>query len=127
MRLALLFGITFLTIRWYVFSHSPNSLPQKVTDTQTLLTKKDAFAGRYVRLKGTVANCYYVPGIGYYELVDTNGYAISILCDHYPPVPDQLYEVIIYVHPLIRMEKSIMLQLEVKVPPKEKFFSQIKN
>lgn len=110
--------LTFAIVRWYVFSITPDDTvhDQPVTSQGIFQKERDAFVDQQLRFQGVVVESYYLLGIGYYELQDSKGATISIFCDHYPPAANQLIEVIVFVSPLLKVDKSLTLQLEVEVP-----------
>ncbi len=110
--------LTFAIVRWYVFSITPNDTvhDQPVTSQGIFQKERDAFVDQQLKFQGVVVESYYLLGIGYYELRDSDGYIVSVFSDNYPPAVDSLVEVVVYVRPLIKVDESITIQLEVEVP-----------
>ena len=110
--------LAFWLLRVFLFSAvlDPAAWKQSVTSQRVFVQERDAFVGQQLKFRGMVVDSYYLLGVGYYKLQDSRGDVINILCDHYPPASNQLLEVIVYVSPLLKIDKSLTLQLEVVVP-----------
>lgn len=117
-RIILFSVLVFFGLRFFLFNNTvdPSALEQPVVSQKSFLQHRDAYVGQQRRFQGVVIDSYYLLGVGFYQLMDSNGDAITIFCDHYPPPSDQLFEVVVYVSPLAKLDNSLTLQLEVGVP-----------
>lgn len=110
--------LAFCMVRWSVFNITLDDtvLDQSVTTQGIFQKERDAFVDQQLKFQGVVVESYYLLGIGYYKLQDSKGDAISVFCNHYPPPGNELIEVIVYVRPLLKVDNSLTLELEVIVP-----------
>lgn len=110
--------VAFFVLRWALFSRGLDAsiADQPVVAQAEFLEQREAFIGQQWKFQGVVTDSYYFLGVGYYTLTDSNGDAIRVCCNHYPPASDRLLEVVVYVNPVIKLDNPLTLQLEVEAP-----------
>lgn len=118
-NIALVLCITFFVAKNQLFNHSTNPSVYETSSIDIRIFQKlrDSFVGQQIKLSGTVKNSRFVIGVGYYELVGADGAFVSVFCDHYPPLNNDMIEVVVFVHPIIKIDNTpVTLQTEVEIP-----------
>lgn len=117
LRIVTLLIMGALILRFVVFSRTVDETVRSATVVSQVdfNDQRASWVGQQIRMQGVVKSSSYIPGIGYYQLVDSHGQSVGVLCNHYPPPDNQVIDVILYIQPVFKLNQPVTIHFEVEI------------